>query len=77
LRDLATDKPGHEAYIEDFARALVTLGEADEALGPVWHVPNPETVTMRRFVQMVFQATGQPARLRAAPRWGIAFASSG
>ena len=66
------DVPHTVTYIEDFARALVTLGEREEALGQVWHVPNAETVTMRRFVQMVFEAIGQPARLRAAPRWGIA-----
>jgi nucleoside-diphosphate-sugar epimerase len=41
------DVPHTVTYIEDFARALVTLGERDEALGQVWHVPNPETVTMR------------------------------
>jgi nucleoside-diphosphate-sugar epimerase len=69
------DVPHTVTYIDDFARALVTLGERDEALGQVWHVPNPETVTMRRFVQMVFEAAGQPPRLRAAPGWGIALAA--
>ncbi len=66
------DIPHTVTYIEDFARALVTLGEQDEALGQVWHVPDPETVTMRRFVEMVFETTSRPARLRVAPRWGIA-----
>lgn len=66
------DVPHTVTYIEDFARALVTLGEREEALGQVWHVPNPETVTIRRFVQMAFEAAGHPPRLRAAPRWGIA-----
>jgi nucleoside-diphosphate-sugar epimerase len=65
------DVPHTVTYIEDFARALVTLGEREEALGRVWHVPNAEAVTMRRFVQMVFEAAGQSPRLRAAPRWGI------
>jgi nucleoside-diphosphate-sugar epimerase len=69
------DLPHTVTYIEDFARALVTLGERDEALGVVWHVPNAETVTMRRFVQMVFEAAGQPPRLGAAPRWEIALAA--
>ena len=69
------DVPHTVTYIEDFARALVTLGERDEALGQVWHVPSPETVTMRLFVQMVFESAGQPPRLRAAPRWGIAMAA--
>jgi nucleoside-diphosphate-sugar epimerase len=53
---------------------LVTLGEREEALGGVWHVPNDETVTMPRFVEMVFAEVGGPPRLRAAPRWGLALA---
>ena len=65
------DAPHTVTYLEDFARALVTLGEREDALGQVWHVPNAETVTMRRFVQMVFEAAGRPPRLRAAPRWVI------
>jgi nucleoside-diphosphate-sugar epimerase len=69
------DVPHTVTYIEDFARALITLGERVEALGQVWHVPNAETVTMRRFVQLVFEAASQPPRLRAAPRWGIALAA--
>ena len=65
------DEPHTVTYIEDFAGALVTLGEREEALGEVWHVPNSETVAMRRFVEMVFQEAGHPPRLRAAPSWGI------
>jgi len=67
------DVPHTVTYIEDFARALVTLGLREEALGQVWHVPNAETVTMRQFIQLVFEAAGHPPRMRAAPRWGIAF----
>jgi len=69
------DAPHTVTYIEDFARALVTLGEREEAMGQVWHVPNPEMVTMRRLVQMAFEAAGHPPRLRVAPRWGIALAA--
>jgi nucleoside-diphosphate-sugar epimerase len=61
-------------YIEDFGRALVALGERDEALGSVWHVPNAESVTVRRFVDLVFAEVGGPPRLRAAPGWGLALA---
>jgi nucleoside-diphosphate-sugar epimerase len=69
------DTPHTVTYIEDFARALVTLGVHDEALGAVWHVPNAETVTIRRFVEMVFEAAGREPRFRAAPRWGLALAA--
>ena len=65
------DTPHTVTYIEDFARALATLGQREEALGAVWHVPNAETVTMRRFVEMVFEAARPRApRLRTAPTMG-------
>lgn len=69
------DVPHTVTFIEDFARALVTLGEQEDALGGVWHVPNDESVNMRRFVEMVFAEVGQAPRLRAAPRWGLALAA--
>jgi nucleoside-diphosphate-sugar epimerase len=62
------DLPHTVTYIDDFARALVTLGEREEALGEVWHVPNDQTVTIRRFVEIVFAALGAEPRLRATPR---------
>ena len=65
------DAPHTVTYIEDFARALVTLGEKEEALGKVWHVPNAEPVTTRQFVEMVFAELGRPPRLRAAPGGGL------
>jgi len=68
------DAPHTVTYIEDLARGLATLGIREEALGAVWHVPNAETVTMRRFVDMAFEAAGREPRLRTAPRWGLALA---
>ncbi|KAB1186580.1 MULTISPECIES: NAD-dependent epimerase/dehydratase family protein [Haloferax] len=50
--------PHTYTYVPDFARALVLLGERDEALGEAWHVPNPETVSTRRFVYLVYDAVG-------------------
>jgi nucleoside-diphosphate-sugar epimerase len=35
-----TDVPHTHTYVRDFGRALVILGERDEADGQVWHVPN-------------------------------------
>ena len=68
------DLPHTVTYIDDFARGLVTLGEREEALGQVWHVPNDETVTIRRFVEMVFEEVGGSPRLRAAPPWALSLA---
>jgi len=68
------DLPHSVTYVEDFARALVTLGEREEALGRIWHVPNDQPVTLRRFVEVVFEEIGRPARLQTAPDWGLALA---
>ena len=55
-------------FIHDFAAGLVTLAQRDEALGGVWHVPSAETITTRRFIEMVFQQIKRPARLQTVPR---------
>ena len=63
-----SDLPHTLTFIDDFAAALVTLSQQDRALGEVWHVPSAETLTMRRFVQMVFEELGKPARLQSVPK---------
>ena len=55
-------------FIHDFAAGLVTLAQRDEALGDVWHIPSAETVTTRRFIEMVFEQVQRPARLQTVPR---------
>ena len=62
------DQPHTYTYAPDIGRGLVVLGERDEALGRAWHLPSPETVTTRRFVEMIFEEVGKPARLQAAPK---------
>ncbi|MEQ1881459.1 MAG: NAD-dependent epimerase/dehydratase family protein [Burkholderiales bacterium] len=58
-------------FIDDFARALVMLGERDEALGKAWHVPSAPAMSTRDFVAKIFAALGRPAKLSAAPRFLI------
>lgn len=55
-------------YIRDFGRALVTLSEHEAAFGRAWHVPNDETVSMRRFTEMVAGEIGRPVKVRPAGR---------
>jgi nucleoside-diphosphate-sugar epimerase len=62
------DQPHTHIYIDDFARALITLGERDEALGQVWHVPAAPTRTTRELADMAFAAAGTKPRYRAANR---------
>jgi nucleoside-diphosphate-sugar epimerase len=62
------DQPHTYTYAPDVGRGLVILGEREEALGQAWHLPSPETVTTRRFVEMIFEEVGKPARVQAAPK---------
>src|SRR5215213_9377912 len=62
------DQPHTYTYAPDIGRGLVVLGEREEALGRAWHLPNPETVSTRRFVETIFEEVGKPARVQAAPK---------
>ena len=62
---VSLDTPHSVSYIEDFAWGLVTLGERDEALGEIWHVPAGEPVTGREFITLAFEAAGKKPRMTA------------
>lgn len=58
------DLPHTVTYIEDFGRALVILGEREEALGQAWHVPNGRPqITQRQFAELIFAETGHPMKV--------------
>jgi nucleoside-diphosphate-sugar epimerase len=62
------DQPHTYTYAPDVGRGLTILGEREEALGQAWHLPSPETLTTRQFVEMIFEEVGKPARVQAAPK---------
>jgi nucleoside-diphosphate-sugar epimerase len=55
----------------DIGEAMVILGERDEALGQVWHIPSPHTVTSRQFFTMAYEAAGQQPKLQEIPAFLI------
>jgi nucleoside-diphosphate-sugar epimerase len=55
-------------YLEDMARALVTLGERHEADGQVWHLPAAEPLTGRQFLELVFAEARHPPKIAVASR---------
>jgi nucleoside-diphosphate-sugar epimerase len=63
------DQPHTYTYAPDIGRGLVVLAEREEALGRAWHLPSPETVTTRQFVEMIFEEAGGPARIQTAPKF--------
>lgn len=52
------DLPHTYTYIDDFAKAMVILGEHEQAFGEIWHVPNAETLTTRQFIHLIFEEAG-------------------
>lgn len=63
------DQPHTYTFIRDFARALVTLSENNEAFGRAWHVPSAVTVTTRQFVAMVGETVERPLTIRPAGKF--------
>jgi nucleoside-diphosphate-sugar epimerase len=62
------DQPHTYTYVPDIGRGLAILAEREEALGQAWHLPSPETLTTRQFVELIFEVVGKPARVQAAPK---------
>jgi len=63
------DKLHTYTFIDDFGRALVLLGEHEDAFGQVWHAPSGETLNTREFVSMIYDTAGNKAKMLRAPRW--------
>jgi nucleoside-diphosphate-sugar epimerase len=63
------DMPHTYTFIPDIGESLVALGERDDALGRVWHLPSTETRTTREAVALVYQAAGTRPRLKVTPAW--------
>jgi len=62
------DQPHTFAYTPDFARALIILGEREEALGEIWHVPSAETITVRVILEIVYEIAGKQTKVMSAPK---------
>jgi nucleoside-diphosphate-sugar epimerase len=59
----ALDQPHSTSYLPDLARALIVLGDRDEAAGRAWHLPVMDPITGREFGERVFAALARPGKL--------------
>jgi nucleoside-diphosphate-sugar epimerase len=60
------------SYMGDVARTLKLLGEREEALGKVWHVPVvTPPVTQREMVQQIGKVVGKPIRIQTFPKIAV------
>ena len=59
-----TDLPHTHTYVKDFGRALVLLGERQEADGEAWHVPNDQPkMTQGELARMFAEEAGMEAKI--------------
>ena len=56
------------SYVPDIAAGLATLGTDERAVGEVWHLPGPETVTTREVLDLVAGEVGHPVAIRSVPK---------
>ena len=58
------DLPHTHTYVRDFGKALVILGERDEADGQAWHVPNDQPkMTQGELVRLFAEEAGVEPRM--------------
>lgn len=60
------DVPHSLGYLPDMARAMIVLGDRDEAGGRVWHLPATDPLTVRQFLDKVFRTAGTPVKIQVA-----------
>ncbi len=68
------DLPHTLTFIEDFARALVILGQNENAFGQIWHVPSAPTTSMRQFLDIAFQQLGKASKITSTTKFTMRFA---
>ncbi|MGO8726219.1 MAG: NAD-dependent epimerase/dehydratase family protein [Streptosporangiaceae bacterium] len=65
------DLPHTYSYVPDIAAGLATLGTDPRAAGQVWHLPVPQTVTTRAFLDLLAGQVGHPVAIRSVPRLAL------
>ena len=65
------DLPHTYSYVPDVANGLATLGTDERAIGGVWHLPGPETVTTRAIIELVAGEVGRAVGVRVLPTLAV------
>ena len=65
------DLPHTYSYVPDIAAGLATLGTDARAVGQVWHLPGPQTVTTRALLDLVAGQVGHPVGVRSVPKLAL------
>ena len=66
------DLPHTYSYVPDIAAGLATLGTDARAVGQVWHLPGPQTVTTRALLDLVAARSAIPSPSGRCLSWPCA-----
>jgi nucleoside-diphosphate-sugar epimerase len=65
------DLPHTYSYVPDIAVGLATLGTDARAVGEVWHLPGPETVTTRALLDLLAGEVGHQVGVRSVSKLAV------
>jgi nucleoside-diphosphate-sugar epimerase len=65
------DLPHTYSYVPDIAAGLATLGTDARAVGGVWHLPGPATVSTRELLDVVAGQVGHQVGVRSVPKLAV------
>jgi nucleoside-diphosphate-sugar epimerase len=66
------DQPHAFTFIDDFARALVRLGETRSGFGKAWVIPTVDALTAKDFASLIADVAGKPDKgVSALPGWAM------
>jgi nucleoside-diphosphate-sugar epimerase len=60
--------PHSYSYVPDVAVGLARLGTDERAVGGVWHLPVPETLSTAQILEIVAEEVGHPVASRSVPK---------
>ena len=63
------DLPHSFAYVPDVARALISVADADDAMGQAWNVPNAPDRTVRETLSLFAEKAERSLKVQAMPKW--------
>ena len=59
-------------YAPDFAAAMITVADNEDAFGQIWHTPNDSAQTTRNVIEKIYALAGHQAKIQAMPGFLLA-----
>lgn len=62
------DLPHTFTYINDFAQAMVNIGDAADAFGQIWHAPNAPAISTKAWISFFEECSGKKVKVKQLPK---------